>query len=299
MLATMMTKAVIPAFLLGPLIQFDPKAFDPNNDLDRLILMFSLVFNDLKDLEMIRGWCFNDPSANAEVSPRRGQIVGMHEHMLRLEIAVIHEFLHAIEKRSNVIESPEFQSLLATTPKATRDAWGALRALSNRNKDRSFEESKLYNMFNEIRNKTAFHYYDMKPLSEAYRQRFLERHFTAEQRAIYERDGQIPPEQKQPYFSGGDTMENSRFYYADAAAETHMKVAAENRDIDLGPHFSRTANALNVALAPLIVNFISNKTGGTTPHFKAVDIQRGSAMSRPRPNRAKTKAARKARRKNR
>jgi hypothetical protein len=274
----------LPAFDVANPIALDPALLEPRTDFDRCVLMLALVFNDLKDLAIISQWLTPSRPAEHATTGYAGQWRGLDGHILRLSIGVIHEFLNFLDKQRRVVEGEEFQALLRTTPEKTRTAWRDLMLLLDKVDDEKAPRTLFFNALRDIRNHTVFHYKDTKPLADG-----LVAHFNG---------GKTLPTHLRAYISVGPSMGATRFYFADAAAVTHIEHVGLNRRIPLAELTNTTLYDLNRALAPVVANYVAQKTGNRIPHFGPSDEQR---TSRPRSSvsRAKEKAARRARRKTR
>jgi hypothetical protein len=201
-----------------------------------LILSFALAFNDLKDVAMaLRFLKAADPEVNPQISPQKGQHAGLGVHLMRIEAGIIKELMVLIEDNKTVIESAAFSKLTRKLSSGARNAWQTVLSVAlQENTDLPIARFLLM-----VRNKVAFHY-DPKEISRGYSLAFL--------------DGS----DKFPYISRGNSMPETRFYFADAAAERYFLSGVDEevaREFITGG--ASVFHELNIALYEIITRFVN------------------------------------------
>lgn len=228
---------------LAPLESFDASLFAPRakdeKKLCNLILSFAVAFNDLKDIAMaLRFLKALDPQVNPQLSPERGQHVGLGVHLMRVEAGIIKELMVLIEDNADVIESAAFSRLIRRLSLKARNAWKAVVSIALK-EDTSHPMGKFLLL---VRNKVAFHY-DPKEISRGYSLAFPSNSA-----------GMIP------YVSRGNSMPETRFYFADAAAEKYFLAGVDQQVA--GEFITGRASIfdeLNIALYEIITKFVNDR----------------------------------------
>jgi len=188
-------------------------------DFDSFFLVLGLIYNDLKDLMLLYDLFIEsyptpklDGTAPASVSA--GQWGGVQNHFNRLMIGFISEFLTFLEKNKDVMSTPSFKFFEKRLQKEVRESWyDILRVINNEKTDDFLSEIA------RIRSTITFHYdHQLKAL----RSGFIKKFFTTPKNNYNDK----------AYYSLGDTMRKTRFYYCDGAAEEylneHMKSFSED-----------------------------------------------------------------------
>jgi hypothetical protein len=198
---------------LAQLETFDPLAFQADEtvsqDLCNFILALALIFNDCKNL--IYAYL-----VTAELRPEGefvrnrlwGTFSGVQFHVFRDIIGLLHELFNLIHKNEHLLQQPFFKSVIHQIDKPAKKAWDTVTvvALGNMPAD-ALGKSLLL-----VRNKISFHY-DGKAIFIGYKHHFLK------SKQLDER----------AFISRGNSMEESRFYFADAAAQGYLR-SIEGRD---------------------------------------------------------------------
>ncbi|MBK8170722.1 MAG: hypothetical protein IPK60_10335 [Sandaracinaceae bacterium] len=242
----------LPDFDCAEIQQFDPRALmsEPPSDMDLLMLGLALAFNDLKGLLIVSWWMKPHTPKNA-TSPTAylGQFSGMQIQLQRLVAGIAHEILVLLREHEHVISGADFQKLLAALPRRKqpkldpRRRWRQLIAAARERK------GGTATTLQRVRDTVAFHYYQPKKLSQCYSERFL----NAGKKSAF---------LKHAYVSLGASMERTRFYFVDVAAEGVLNWASKQvgRN-DFAAEIEDIAGAINFAIGPLLVEHIKQKTG--------------------------------------
>jgi hypothetical protein len=234
-------KATLPDFELAELRGFDPAAFDtnPKRSTARFILVLAAVFNDLKGafyvVERLRA---AKPIADQTLASR-GQLAGMAMQNARVICGILHELMEAIREHKSIVESSEFQEIVARLPGAQRDAWTRVKRVALE-EDKTLPVTTDAGLLLFIRNKLGFHY-DDKVLAKGYRDFFADASKPLHDAAIV---------------SDGDRMETTRFYFADAAIEESLSSWTEVSAKQLPDRISNISRDVNMALKFIVMAYI-------------------------------------------
>ncbi len=225
---------------LVPLESFDSAVFladqnTPQNVCD-FVLALALVYNDIRDIMLMRLLIQEVVPSNLEApSAELGQYYGMETGILRLQAGVMRELLDLVKRNQAAITHNSFSGIVRKLSREAREAWQALAAVAF-GKD---ESSLLAKALMFMRNKVAFHY-DPKEISRSYQ-------------ACFQQEG------AEPLVSRGGTMGRTRFYFADAAAQTYMKEKGKMGDAEaelIGRVDGEVLlDRINVALYQIITRF--------------------------------------------
>jgi hypothetical protein len=229
---------------LAPLQTFDPKAFVGGEtvpqEICNFVLALSLIYNDCKN-GIFSNLLIEEskPDGYPAASQAWGAYGGIKVHYLRLHFALIHELLKIIAENKNAIEHPFFISVVKLLPHKVRDSWNALV-------DASFEKqtsSPLNKALLMIRNKVSFHY-DPKELFKGYQYHFFRN----------------APSTELAFVSRGKSMRNSRFYFADAAANGYLRSQVDKKDPrELLTRLADITAHLNQAIMQIVDRFIQKR----------------------------------------
>ncbi len=230
--------------LLAPLQTFSQEAFvsDDNvpQDICNFVLALAPIYNDCKDgifSNLILAE--SKPSGKFKLSPPWGAYNGIKVHYLRLNIALIQELLNLIADNQRTIKHPFFNSVVKQLSKQDRDSWDAL-ANASLQKQTSSPLNKFLLM---IRNKVSSHY-DPKELYRGYRYHFFRSGASSES----------------PFISRGTSMQSSRFYFADAAADGYLQSqAVKENPNELMSRLADLTADLNRAIMQVVNLFIQKR----------------------------------------
>jgi hypothetical protein len=228
---------------LAPVESIAPELLvrDENDAVGRLIVRLACAYNDLKT---IQHWMENtEPVTAPDISAaERGQRSGFVLHGIRMTASLIFELRKILVDETQTLKMPEVETAVASLPRASRDAWSQFLHAA---KDESQWEtgSKFWTM----RNKSGSHY--DRDVVRGFLHGFSTPGFG----------------EGSPAFSDGDSMERTRFYFADVAARattaalTNLgREATENDVVD-------QASLVNQAIKPLLVALIRGRMTSASP----------------------------------
>ena len=207
----------------------------------RFILILAAVFNDLKGawyvVERLR-----DAQPMVDKSHAwRGQHTGMGLQNVRLIAGILHELMNVIDKHREVVDSSDFQHIVALLPAGLRTAWRRVRRIALKEDRQPNATSADSQLLLRIRNNVAFHY-DPTATAKSYAAFFARPTLPFRDKAV---------------LSDGDSMEASRFYFADAMMEEGLRFATGLSNVDLQRKLSAISRDVNFALKFIVVRYIT------------------------------------------
>jgi len=232
-----------PDFALAPLRRYRRDLLAPTPDDDQLTtlakeltLVLGLCFNEIKDLHWALARVGAEVSETPEhVSAINGQLFGMRGTYVRLLSGMMFELAVAVKERSHIARWSPWQQCLERMPRHARDAWMEVTALANRKKGRRPVADYLW----KVRDRIS-HHFDGKVLLSGY--------------AHFFKGSQ--PGSDALYLSTGNSMEETRFYFADAAAINADKALRESIAWDDVQDFMNQVNlALRFIVEELMAEF--------------------------------------------
>lgn len=217
---------------------------------DQFFLVLALAYNNLKDLLLLSvdiGKKYESPIAARTFHD--GQITGIVNHINILIASTVCEFISYLSKRDvqKVIESKDFKRVLNRigNPKYRKD-WEELIAVALEKNVRSDEFTRI---LKEIRNNVGFHFnYENKKLLEGYKNFF----FTSS----------VHSGNENAVYAIGETMETTRFFYADAAIQQFIDDATKESSIstkDYNRALGKTVGIMNKSISALVSQYIEEK----------------------------------------
>lgn len=227
---------------LGDLEVFDPKAFVadkrcPAHVCD-FVLGLAVAFDDFKDLMSAQQMLQCVAPVEGPPTPARGTFGGLHAHLFRSLITVVNALAELIAKNEKAMIDPIFVRVVKQLHPDIRPMWSSVVAAAKATGPKGDRFGRLIYF---ARNTVVSHY-DPKSLSKGYQQAFLS-----------EKAGP-------PYISRGDSMAETRFYFADAAAETAMLTWAKATN---GSEFVAAGWSIlpemSHALRAIVTTFISTR----------------------------------------
>ncbi len=191
----------LPDFDLAEARGFDPSALDTRLPLVRFILVLAGAFNDMKGVIYAAARLREvAPTAQKKVS-WTGQHGGMVIQTIRLLAGILHELMNVIDKETAVVDSSEFKAIVARLPSPQRRAWTQVARIARREDDAPTAASPDSHLLCLIRNNLVFHY-GPKVIAKGYGEFFARPALKFRDKAVV---------------SDGRNMEETRFYFADAA----------------------------------------------------------------------------------
>lgn len=214
--------------MLGPDAEFNLKKIDPSRlssdattRLDDFFLVLAVVYNDLKTLIHIqRDYLHDHPKpVGEEESGYLGDYNGTTTYFQKTLSAFLYEFFEFIKEYKDLDSNPQFLSILHKLDPIVLGRWDSISKAALEKVDKSDTASLGYRLC-RIRDNVAYHYYgSIKVLKPAFKRFFVDK---------------SNPLAKFAYYSLGQTMENTRFFYADAAVQNFlMEIANQEQNKEI------------------------------------------------------------------
>lgn len=211
---------------------------DKEDSYESFFLILGMIFNDLKGLIFIQKTIEDDyrkPSID-EISSHMGEYSGLITHSRKLIIATVAEFFIFIDKNKSVLSNPKFSLLLKRLDPQIKNNWTKLV-------DPDKDITSILSNIARVRNNVSFHYdhsgYEL-------RRGFIRSFF---------KEGKDLLQHQKAYFSLGNTMESTRFYFSDASLEEYIKSLLNNAD---SATFDRVIREMNLTLQAILGAYIKS-----------------------------------------
>jgi hypothetical protein len=181
------------------------------------------------------------PPLPVEENADWGEFNGVKFHVIRLQVALIHELLKLIKENKKVIEKPFFEEVVSQIDKKGRESWQTLVNVSQGKED----HNRIAKTLLMIRNKISFHY-DPKEISKGYKKNYVDSNL-----------------KRKAYISRGNTLKEERYYFAEAASQKYFYSLYD----DIG-HENFLDNILAVleciapALSQIVTRFVQKRGYG-------------------------------------
>jgi hypothetical protein len=189
---------------------------EEKDDVGSFFVSLGLVFNDLKSIILLGDIIITDYRRleESECSVHAGNIGGIIVYVNKTLAGIIHEFFILLEKNKDILNSEEFQGIVSKLPSKEKYVWNGMIRVANNQLDSMSDFTKT---LLKIRNNFGFHYYQSgKSLKRGFKSRF------------YNED--IDDRNERAYYSIGKTINETRFYFVDAAIEESLSIAAGKAD---------------------------------------------------------------------
>lgn len=144
-----------------------------------------------------------------EITDHAGNYGGLLVQLQKLMASIINEFFVFLKKNATVFTESEFKEVLNRLPISEKRIWDNMIAAAH---GKFPQVSDLLKATVQIRSNIGFHFdHSGKILRNAYVSRFF---------------GNVKDEKSRlAYYSLGDTIETTRFYFSDAAVEEALYIA--------------------------------------------------------------------------
>ena len=222
---------------------------DTNDLLARFFLVLAVIYNDIKGLTLFEKLVVGtyrkvEPK---EVSVHAGEYGGVLTQISKLFISNIREFFVFLKENEKILLTLEFKEVLEKTNKNIQNSWKNITDIAL---DRSPESSDFTKHLILIRNNVAFHYYQSgKGLKKSFCDYFYKKEKISKNYLAY--------------YSIGETMEDTRFFYADAAVQEYMGLIANNKlegfDIKYKKEISEIISNMNFTISRLLKAYLKNR----------------------------------------
>ena len=155
---------------------------------------------------------------------------------MRLFVSHVHELFVLIKAHRELLHHPFFVKVIKQVHGQSREAWKTLVSVA----DDATPKDELGRLLLLVRNKVVFHY-DPKGVYRGFKQQFL--------------DPGCP--QQRAYVSRGLSMNETRFYFADAAVQGYFQETKGSMEsADLSNKIIKIIESLNFAIIGIVDRFI-------------------------------------------
>ncbi|OHA84199.1 MAG: hypothetical protein A2408_01995 [Candidatus Yonathbacteria bacterium RIFOXYC1_FULL_52_10] len=236
----------------GDLKGLSPKRLvdDKNNDsVENFFLVLGLFYNDLKSLnfQLVQLGNTFEYIHGKEVKATNdfGEYAGLKSHLERMMIGTLSEFFRFINDNQEILKTERFRGVYSTLNRDLKGRWDLIAEIA------FTQETKEVNDFAKVlmrvRNNLSFHYYQSgKTLRKGFIEHFL-------------KDGKSTANEK-AYFSSGETMEETRFFFCDAASQRAaiLEVVGEMSFDEYSKKMKSIIEDLNFVIMRLMKGYIDN-----------------------------------------
>lgn len=215
-------------------------------------ITLGIFFNDLKGyilfIKLLEDR-YEKPEKD-EVTVHAGNFGGVMAQIHKLVASTIYEFFQFLKENQELLSDSEFNEILGKLSKPDKDLWDGLFAAARND---LADLSDFFQTLLMIRNNLGFHYYQSgKTLRRGYKSFFNRR-----------RNGK----NDFAYYSIGKTVEATRFFFSDAAADEAAQLVAgkeeEGEENDFLKKYREqllhTINVLNLAIINIFKKYIQSK----------------------------------------
>lgn len=229
---------------LAKLETFDPLAFQADEtvskELCNFILALALIFNDCKNLIYVYLVIADSrPEGKFERNRLWGAFSGVQFHIFRDLVGLLHELFKLIRDNESLLQQSFFKSVIRQIDKPAKEAWYTVAAVALGNKP----SDGLGKRLSLVRNNISFHY-GGKAIFRGYRHHFLE-------------PGHLD---ERAFISRGHSMQESRFYFADAAAIGYLRsIAGRDNLEELIGNISNLLEPVNHSLFAIVTTYIQKR----------------------------------------
>jgi hypothetical protein len=241
----------------GQVDKIDPKLLIDTNrqqkDLDAFFLVLAVIYNDLKGLiffQVLLKEVYEIPD-QTQPSYHLGEYGGLFVQLHKINISLINEFFAFLQKNEEVIGSTEFMLILNGINTKVKEEW---RDIVHVAFEKQGTMSDFAKALVKIRHNVGFHYnQNLKNLEKAFLSRFSRKSDFLSKFAFY---------------AQGSTMEDTRYFYADAAVGEYLTMVVKeinNSNMtlesflknELGP----ITRKMNSVLTALINEYLRRRKG--------------------------------------
>lgn len=206
-----MNRAISKFSEITSLEMFDESAFLGDDkvpqDVCNFVLALACIYNDYKDTLLSLSYLEKvKPLGEFEETAEWGEFNGLKFHIIRIQVALIHELLKFLSENKSVVEDQFIADVVMQMDKKGKQSWHTLVNISQGNDD----PHRIAKTLMMIRNKISFHY-DPKEISKGYRRYYCD-----------------STERKKAYISRGDKLIKERYYFADAASQNYFYSRHDN-----------------------------------------------------------------------
>ena len=240
---------------LSPLKSFNADLLLPNGQYDKklceFIIALSLVWNDIKSVHLYLDHMQNISKEfikkHGALNKYTGESLGILNFILKINIGIIYELMNLIRESEKTINSDSFKKICDKLDHIYLENWNVLVDCAFK---RYSKDNPLKKMLKNIRNRITNHY-DKKKIFYAYEKRF--------KTDIKKNKNSEPIPEDLPYISKGNSMAETRLFYADATVEKYVEIEAKQSKINILDELNMINNLINPAIQALVITFIESR----------------------------------------
>lgn len=219
-----------------------------DDDVADFFLVLAIIFNDLKGLvhfDQLILQIYRKPELT-EVSAHTGEYGGLRIQLYKLLVATINEFFEFVKEHQGILNTGEFGLILKALPRERREQWEGIVDIAT---GKTPTASSFTKTLLQARNNVAFHYYQS---AKNLRKGFVGKFFKKEKNDTNKN--------KFAYYSIGENMEQTRFYYADAATEEYLAINSGIKELPTKEEYEKQIRTIihdmNVTIALLLKEYL-------------------------------------------
>ncbi len=225
---------------------------DADDPFARFFLVLAVIYNDLKGLALFEKLVIDTyrQVEPGEISVHAGEIGGVFTQIGKLFISNMREFFDFLKENEDILSGTEFKEILLKIN--NKDIQNRLKDIIDVAFNKSPKNSDFTKHLILIRNNIAFHYDQSgKELEKSFC------NFFHKKRKIGVND--------LAYYSVGETMEDTRFFYADAAVQEYMRSTRNDRDkleeldIKYKREITQILRDMNFVISRLLKAYLKNR----------------------------------------
>ncbi len=233
---------LVPLKCVDPAVFQEDDSGQPPQPLCSFVLALALFYNDFRDAEYGRRLLQqNAPQGKYERRPDWGAHCGIETHFIRYFMGLLYELVELIKDNKDYLSEPFFRTVIDRMRLPQQQDWQGIVDVSL---DRSSPNraAQIIMVAKCIRRDIAFHYVGGSVFN-GYRKCFLS-------------PGEKNPEHEKAFLSLGDSMQKTKFYFADAAAQTYLKQYLGADPESFFRDTQEVFQAINFCILNLVQSFI-------------------------------------------
>lgn len=237
----------------GKLWKVDPVRLikeDKDDPVADFFLVLGLIYNDLKSLTYHFVNVQNSIKTLKldEVTIERGEFAGMKSHLERLMVGTMRELFEFLESSNEILSCEEFKATYNRLNRDMKERWDTIVAVATNSGRQEKDISDFLRLLIMIRSNLAFHYQSTKVM----RKGFID---------FFYHNPKKQPANEKCYYSKGDTMRDTRFYFSDAAAQgsMHNQVSQKMTYAEYERKVSSVIDDANFAIMALMKEFLRTR----------------------------------------
>ncbi len=227
----------------GELLKINPdKILGPkeHEDIGSFFIALGMIYNDLKCLLWMSSVLENKyrkPIAG-EISPHAGNYNGTKVYLHKILVSTLDEFFSFLISRKKIFKNDKFLQILKRLPQSDQKIWKDLELYLD-GKDENLKT--FISSLAVVRSNVAFHY----DQSDNFLKKGFIKFFSNSPKNKFNQEA---------YYSVSDSMELTRYYFADAAVEASIPIMLENK---LGKNLSRYVADFKYNIAKMTISISS------------------------------------------